>query len=116
MQQRIRSMLDRQPDPLTLAAGTWLASGLVLLCLTPYPLHDTSLGWTATFWLVLAPAIVLGVRAWSTRTRRIASTPPARSRHPHGARPRDRNINAATVRRERGGVRQRAQRRTRRFG
>jgi hypothetical protein len=109
-------MLPRQADPLILAAATWLASGLVLLGLTPLPLHDAHLGWTATFWLVLAPTILLGVRAWLTRTRRVAAASPARSRQGLSPRPQLRSINAATVRRDRNASRRRVQRRARRLG
>ena len=46
-------------DPLTLAAGTWLACGLVLYGLTPLPLHDAALGWSPAFWLLAAPLMLL---------------------------------------------------------
>ena len=49
-------------DGLGLAAGTWLASGLVLLGLTPLPMHTVSLGWTPLFALVLAPVIMMLAR------------------------------------------------------
>ncbi|HEX5959730.1 MAG TPA: hypothetical protein VFY97_00610 [Rhodanobacteraceae bacterium] len=49
----------RNPDPMTLAAGTWLAAGLVLYGLTPLPLRDATLGWSAAFWLLGAPALLL---------------------------------------------------------
>lgn len=52
----------RDPDALTLAAGTWLAAGLVLLGLTPLPLHDPRYGWSVAFWLLVAPAAVLATR------------------------------------------------------
>lgn len=108
MQYRSLTMHRLQPDALTLAAGTWLASGFVLLGLTPLPLHNASLGWTATFWLVLAPMITLGVRAWFTRTQRIAAAIPARSRQGRSARPRERTSSATTVRRSRNPLHRRA--------
>jgi hypothetical protein len=46
-------------DPLTLAAGTWLACGMVLYGLTPLPLHDATLGWSPAFWLLAAPLMLL---------------------------------------------------------
>jgi hypothetical protein len=46
-------------DPLTLAAATWLACGIVLLGLTPLPLRDATLGWSPAFWLVAAPFLLL---------------------------------------------------------
>ena len=52
----------RNPDVLTLAAATWLAAGLVLLLLTPMPTHDAQHGWSIAFWLLAAPAAVLGAR------------------------------------------------------
>ena len=48
-----------EQDPLTLAAGTWLASGMVLYGLTPLPLHDAALGWSPAFWLLAAPCLLL---------------------------------------------------------
>src|SRR5574337_1340640 len=51
--------LAHQPDPLTLAAATWLACGIVLLGLTPLPLHDANLGWSPAFWLLAAPSLLL---------------------------------------------------------
>ncbi len=47
------------PDPVMLFAATWLACGLVLLGLTPLPLHDATLGWSPAFWALAAPAMVL---------------------------------------------------------
>ena len=46
-------------DTLTLIAATWLASGGVLLCLTPMPWHDATLGWFPAFWLLAAPCLLL---------------------------------------------------------
>ena len=48
-----------QPDALTLAASTWLAAGLVLLGLTPLPMHDPRYGWSLAFWLLAAPSEVV---------------------------------------------------------
>jgi hypothetical protein len=53
----------RNPDALTLAAATWLAAGLVLLGLTPLPLHDPRYGWSLAFWLLAAPSAVLAARS-----------------------------------------------------
>ena len=50
------------PDPLLLGAATWLACGIVLLGLTPLPLHDAHLGWSFTFWALAAPVVVLLAR------------------------------------------------------
>lgn len=52
----------REPDALTLAAVTWLAAGLVLLGLTPLPLHDPRYGWSLAFWLLAAPSAILAAR------------------------------------------------------
>lgn len=46
-------------DALTLGAGTWLAIGLVLLVLTPLPLHVARYGWSLAFWLIGAPVVIL---------------------------------------------------------
>lgn len=51
-----------EPDALALAAATWLAADLVLLGLTPLPLHDPHYGWSLAFWLLVAPAAVLATR------------------------------------------------------
>lgn len=53
---------DPHPDGMTLAAATWLASGVVLLGLTPLPLHDADWGWSPAFWLLAAPALLLGAK------------------------------------------------------
>lgn len=58
---------DSLPDGTTLAAATWLASGIVLLGLTPLPLHDATWGWSPAFWLLAAPAILLYARHLCTR-------------------------------------------------
>ncbi len=55
--------IARQPDPLTLAAATWLACGIVLFGLTPLPLRDASLGWSPAFWLLAAPTLSLTARS-----------------------------------------------------
>lgn len=57
------------PDPITLAAATWLACGIVLLGLTPLPLRDATLGWSPAFWGLAAPLVVLLVRCVSTLPR-----------------------------------------------
>jgi len=49
-------------DPLTVAAGTWLACGMVLYGLTPLPLRDAALGWSPAFWLLAAPCLLLVAR------------------------------------------------------
>lgn len=58
-----------QPDPLTLAASTWLACGVVLYAFTPLPLRDAALGWSVAFWLLGAPALMLAVRRCMARSR-----------------------------------------------
>ncbi|MGN6312506.1 MAG: hypothetical protein ACTHMO_01960 [Rhodanobacteraceae bacterium] len=55
----------RNPDALTLAAATWLATGLVLLGLTPLPLHDPRYGWSLAFWLLVAPVVLLTSRHYA---------------------------------------------------
>lgn len=65
-------------DPLTLAAGTWLACGVVLYGLTPLPLHDATLGWSPAFWLLAAPCLLLVARR-GFRTRADAQARHARS-------------------------------------
>lgn len=52
----------REPDALSLGAATWLACGIVLLGLTPLPLHAAALGWSPAFWLLAAPCVVLLAR------------------------------------------------------
>ncbi|HEX7113236.1 MAG TPA: hypothetical protein VF216_12390 [Mizugakiibacter sp.] len=44
-------------------ALAWLGAGLLALLLTPLPLYDRLLGWSAAFWLVGAPLVVLAVLA-----------------------------------------------------
>ncbi len=53
---------DAPLDPLTLGAGTWLACGAVVAGLTPLPIHDAANGWSAAFWLLAAPLVVLLAR------------------------------------------------------
>ena len=53
------TVAPQRSDALTLIAGTWLASGCVLLGLTPLPWHDATLGWTPAFWLLAAPCLLL---------------------------------------------------------
>jgi hypothetical protein len=60
--RRRSSSPNAAPDPVTLAAATWLACGIVLLGLTPLPLRDATLGWSPAFWLLVAPAILLLAR------------------------------------------------------
>lgn len=69
----------------TLVAAIWLASGSLLLLLTPLPAHTTALGWAPLLWLVGAPLIILLIlqprlpmrlltallMAWPVRTRRV---------------------------------------------
>ncbi|MBS0432193.1 MAG: hypothetical protein JSS21_07275 [Proteobacteria bacterium] len=50
---------SREPDAIILCAAAWLAAGLVLLGLTPLPLHDPRHGWSLAFWLLAAPATLL---------------------------------------------------------
>jgi len=49
-------------DSLTVAAGTWLACGMVLYGLTPLPLRNAALGWSPAFWLLAAPCLLLVAR------------------------------------------------------
>ncbi|MBS0383225.1 MAG: hypothetical protein JSR56_12430 [Proteobacteria bacterium] len=70
MRRPIARCPDHAPDAMTLAAATWLASGIVLLGLTPLPLHDATWGWSPAFWLLAAPASLLVARHLSTRPRR----------------------------------------------
>lgn len=44
---------------IALIALAWLAAGMLLLLLTPLSGHTDALGWTPTFWLLLAPMSVL---------------------------------------------------------
>src|SRR5690242_21568657 len=92
-----------ESDPLTLAAGTWLACGMVFYGLTPVPLHDSTLGWSPAFWLLAAPLLLLvakhllvpwHLRASSRRARvraqrhsgaALASRPAHQTEH-HGSR------------------------------
>jgi hypothetical protein len=48
--------------PLFIAAASlcWLLVGAFALVLTPLPAHTLALGWSPTFWLLLAPLCVLG--------------------------------------------------------
>lgn len=58
--QSVPSALEN--DPIILAVATWFACGIVLLGLTPLPLHTAALGWSPAFWLVAAPAVLLVAR------------------------------------------------------
>lgn len=73
-----------EADPLTLIAATWLACGMVLYGLTPLPLRDATLGWSAAFWLLAAPVILLVARRVLLRQPSI-TTPrkPATLRREH---------------------------------
>jgi hypothetical protein len=88
-----------EQDPLTLAAGTWLACGVVLYGLTPLPLRDAALGWSPAFWLLGAPCLLLVARwafgprsdSQAQRTTRPIHHPkvvPARRRTPSAERNR----------------------------
>ncbi|TBR35900.1 MULTISPECIES: hypothetical protein [Dyella] len=46
-------------DRLVAAALVWLLAGIVALFTTVVPVHSASLGWTGTFWAVLAPITLL---------------------------------------------------------
>ena len=46
-------------DRLLATAILWLLGGSVLLLTTLVPLHTEALGWTPTFWLLIAPLIAL---------------------------------------------------------
>ena len=67
MSRRSESSLEL--DPLTLAAATWLACGIVLLGLTPLPLRDPTTGWSPAFWLLAAPAVLLLARRFFAPSR-----------------------------------------------
>ena len=41
------------------AAALWWLAGSFLLLLTPWSLHTPRLGWTAVYWLLLAPLCVM---------------------------------------------------------
>lgn len=62
-------------DPVILGAATWLACGIVLLGLTPLPLHDAHLGWSFTFWALAAPLLVLLAKCACARKPRSLRTP-----------------------------------------
>lgn len=68
----------REPDALVLAAATWLAAGVVLLGLTPLPLHDAHYGWSLAFWLLAAPSAILAARSFVRTPARESHCPPAR--------------------------------------
>ncbi|NII10718.1 hypothetical protein [Oleiagrimonas sp. C23AA] len=44
-------------------ASLWLGLGTAALIFTPLPVYSTTLGFTAPFWLVLAPLLILGLTA-----------------------------------------------------
>ncbi|WHZ19825.1 MAG: hypothetical protein OJF55_001974 [Rhodanobacteraceae bacterium] len=101
------SRQSTETDVLTLAAATWLACGIVLLGLTPLPLHDASLGWSLPFWLLVAPGLLLVARRVFTPGRDASARRKARSIQ---------HVNAPTIRRRKTttspGVRTRPTRRT----
>lgn len=86
MQHHFAVQPTRQPDALTLAASTWLASGIVLLGLTPLPLHDPVWGWAPAFWLLAAPSVLLLARRMCTSLARPKLSP--RSKAPRARRER----------------------------
>lgn len=84
-------------DPLALAAATWLACGAVLLGLTPLPLHDATLGWSAAFWLLAAPSLVLLAKcALAFQVGHMCERRSGRSSRPAGIQARGRN-NASAI-------------------
>lgn len=82
MRHRSAAPQPASSDPLTLAAGTWLAAGIVLLGMTPLPLHDANWGWSPAFWLLVAPAMLCGARriVQATTPLRLASIRRSNSR------------------------------------
>jgi len=89
-----------EQDPLTLAAGTWLASGMVLYGLTPLPLHDAALGWSPAFWLLAAPCLLLiARRAFGLRVDSPAQRTARSIHHPNVAPARRRKASAGRNRR-----------------
>lgn len=75
MQRQTPRPAEYHLDGLTLAAATWLASGIVLLGLTPLPLHDVDWGWSPAFWLLAAPAILLYARHLCTQRLQVGDLP-----------------------------------------
>ena len=76
---------DSQPTrEITLMAATWFACGVVLYGLTPLPLHDPTLGWSAAFWLLAAPLLLLA--AGFIRSQWIHPIPAGCRRPFHGRR------------------------------
>lgn len=82
MHRSINHRSEHHPDGTTLAAATWLASGVVLLGLTPLPLHDADWGWAPAFWLLAAPALLLAAKrvVQATTPLRLASIRRSNSR------------------------------------
>jgi hypothetical protein len=80
MTRRSLPLPHAEYDALTLASTTWLACGLVLLVLTPLPLHTATLGWSPAFWLLLAPALVLCTRRLSMRWHSLVRRAPSAHR------------------------------------
>jgi hypothetical protein len=101
MRHHARSEATLAHDPLSLAAATWLACGVVLFGLTPLPWRDATLGWSPAFWLLAAPCLLLAARR--VFLPRARETPRQAARSPQ----RD---NVQAFRRRRAGVRGRAQR------
>lgn len=73
-------------DPFTLIAAAWLASGCVLLGLTPLPLHDASYGWSPAFWLLAAPCVLLIARVACARWPLRGEAPRGYWKRPAGRR------------------------------
>ncbi|MGH8145385.1 MAG: hypothetical protein ACREPY_03545 [Rhodanobacteraceae bacterium] len=86
MHRRSAIQQPHQFDALRLATGTWLASGLVLLGLTPLPLHDPIWGWSPAFWLLVAPCVLLLAKSMCARW--VARTPSSHDATPHHRRAR----------------------------
>lgn len=112
MRQSIPTTNTFQPDAVTLAAATWLASGIVLLGLTPLPWHDTTLGWSPAFWLLAAPCVLLLVRLLCVR--QVSRDEAARGRRAHNRTTRRSGTYAPT--REHGEHRRHANRPAQRAG
>ena len=110
-----RHAINATHDVFALAASTWLACGIVLLGLTPLPLHDADWGWSPLFWLLLAPAIMLGARHVFTRKLSVHAT--QASHRVRGPMTRRRTVTeTVTPLRTRSGNRRHAARRSRLAG
>jgi hypothetical protein len=85
---RHASAADSRPTrEITLVATTWFACGVVLYGLTPLPLHDPTLGWSAAFWLLAAPLLLLAARFACAPSRHLA--PAGCGKPSHGRRVRN---------------------------